>query len=150
MEQLSASAVRMTCSTAFLFITGREPGIPVQTGQQRVFGSPPKALRQPQNILLSVSNSAWHSMPMTGSYFIIKDRSLERRPPRMPVCRLLVGRGGPEERLLVERFGHELQPDRQAGDEAAGQGDGGQARQVGRQGADVVELHLQRIGLFAD
>src|SRR5436305_14653392 len=58
----------MTCSTAFLFITGSEPGIPVQTGQQRVFGSPPNAFLHPQNILLSVKSSAWHSIPTTGSY----------------------------------------------------------------------------------
>src|SRR5687768_2017956 len=69
--QLSASAVRTTCSTALRFITGSEPGSPRQTGQVRVFGSPPNSFRQPQNILLSVRSSAWHSIPTFVSYFAI-------------------------------------------------------------------------------
>jgi len=35
-------------------MTGSVPGIPWQTGQVRVLGSPPKAVEQPQNILLAV------------------------------------------------------------------------------------------------
>src|SRR5690348_14509265 len=53
-------------------MTGSEPGMPVQTGQQRVFGSPPKAFRHPQNILLSVKSSACTSIPITASYSGIK------------------------------------------------------------------------------
>ena len=38
-------------SIAFAFGTGSAPGMPRQTGQIFVFGSPPNSLRQPQNIL---------------------------------------------------------------------------------------------------
>ena len=44
-------------STTCLFRTGREPGIPVQTGQVWVFGSAPNAVEQPQNIFVLVASS---------------------------------------------------------------------------------------------
>jgi hypothetical protein len=52
MVQPSAKDVRKTCFTASLLNTGSAPGRPRHTGQQRVFGSPPKAFSHPQNILL--------------------------------------------------------------------------------------------------
>jgi hypothetical protein len=55
--QLSASDVRNTISMAAWFGTGSVPGIPRQTGQTRVFGSPPNATGQRQNI------------PTLGTYF---------------------------------------------------------------------------------
>src|SRR5215471_16526481 len=58
----------MTYLTAFLLATGSAPGSPMQTGQQRLFGSPPNAFRHPQNILLAVKSSAWTSIPITASY----------------------------------------------------------------------------------
>src|SRR5438094_2350395 len=67
-SQLSASAVRTTCSTAARLATGRLPGSPRQTGQHCVFGGAPNSVLQPQNILLAVSSSACTSMPTTGSY----------------------------------------------------------------------------------
>src|SRR5690242_3191916 len=70
-EQFNASAVRSTCSTAFLFGTGRLPGKPRQTGQHWVFGEAPNAVLQPQNILLAVNNSACTSIPMTVSYRVV-------------------------------------------------------------------------------
>ncbi len=57
----------MVASIAALFATGREPGRPRQTGQTRVFGSPPKSVGQPQNILVFVPSSTWVSRPITGS-----------------------------------------------------------------------------------
>src|SRR5471030_20841 len=56
------------CSMAFLFGTGNAPGSAKHTGQTWVFGSPPKTFGQPQNILLTVLSSTWHSIPMTTSY----------------------------------------------------------------------------------
>ena len=44
-------------SNAFLFKTGRVPGIPVQTGQVWVLGAPPNAVEQPQNIFVFVASS---------------------------------------------------------------------------------------------
>src|SRR4051794_16189418 len=66
--QLSATAVRRTCSTAARFGTGRLPGSPRQTGQHCVFGGAPNSVLHPQNILLTVSSSACTSMPITASY----------------------------------------------------------------------------------
>jgi hypothetical protein len=88
-SQFSASAVRNTISTAFLFITGREPGIPVQTGQHRVFGSPPKALAQEQNILLSVNSSACTSMPMQASH-----SAMNKPPPCVRLAVIVSEKGG--------------------------------------------------------
>src|SRR6266446_7057692 len=66
--QLSASAVRSTCSTALRFGTGKLPGRPRQTGQHWVLGGAPNSVLQPQNILLAVNSSACTSMPITASY----------------------------------------------------------------------------------
>jgi hypothetical protein len=55
-------------SIASPFTTGSEPGRPRQTGQVWVFGSAPKAVRQPQNILVVVPSSTCVSSPKTGSY----------------------------------------------------------------------------------
>jgi hypothetical protein len=67
MLQFSASPIRMADSIALPFTTGNEPGRPRQTGQVCVFGSAPKALTQPQNILDAVFSSTWTSRPSTGS-----------------------------------------------------------------------------------
>lgn len=52
-------------------LSGREPGIPVQTGQVCVFGAPPNAVEQPQKIFVFVANSTWTSSPMTVSYILL-------------------------------------------------------------------------------
>ena len=57
----------MVASMAALLATGSEPGRPRQTGQTWVFGSPPKSVGQPQNILVFVPSSTWVSRPITGS-----------------------------------------------------------------------------------
>ena len=59
--------MRMVYSIAFWLMTGSEPGRPRQTGQTWVFGSAPKAVVQPQNILVLVPSSTWVSRPITGS-----------------------------------------------------------------------------------
>lgn len=46
--QLRASPAASPYSTAFLFITGRAPGIPVHTGQQLVLGLLPNLVEQAQ------------------------------------------------------------------------------------------------------
>ena len=65
-----AIAVLMASSMAFLLVTGRTPGWPVQTGQILVLGVAPNLVEQPQNILLSVKSWAWISRPITVSYFM--------------------------------------------------------------------------------
>ena len=67
MEQFNASPMRMAYSMAFALATGSEPGSPMHTGQTWVLGSAPKAVGQPQNILVAVPNSTWTSRPITGS-----------------------------------------------------------------------------------
>ncbi len=59
--------MRMAYSIAFLLTTGSEPGRPRQTGQTWLFGSAPKPVAQPQNILVLVPSSTWVSRPITGS-----------------------------------------------------------------------------------
>ena len=54
-------------SIAIRFTTGSEPGRPRQTGQTWLFGSAPKMVVQPQNILVLVPSSTWVSRPITGS-----------------------------------------------------------------------------------
>jgi hypothetical protein len=42
---------------AVAFGTGSAPGMPRQTGQTFVFGSPPNSFAQPQNIFVAVLSS---------------------------------------------------------------------------------------------
>ena len=59
--------MRMVYSIDLALMTGSEPGRPRQTGQTWLFGSAPKPVVQPQNILVLVPSSTWVSRPMTGS-----------------------------------------------------------------------------------
>jgi hypothetical protein len=59
--------MRIVDSIACALTTGSAPGSPRQTGQVCVFGSAPKVVSQPQNILLAVPSSTCVSRPMTGS-----------------------------------------------------------------------------------
>ena len=68
MAQLAASPTARAYSTTCLFNTGREPGIPVHTGQVCVFGAPPNSVEQPQKIFVFVASSTWTSRPITVSY----------------------------------------------------------------------------------
>ena len=64
----------VTKSTPFcacLFSTGREPGIPVQTGHVCVFGAPPNSVLQEQKIFVLVASSTWTSRPITVSYCLL-------------------------------------------------------------------------------
>jgi hypothetical protein len=54
-------------SIAARLATGSEPGRPRQTGQTWVFGSPPNAVPQPQNIFVRVPSSTCVSRPIAGS-----------------------------------------------------------------------------------
>jgi hypothetical protein len=65
MVQRVAMPIVTAYSTTFRFNTGRTPGIPRQTGQTWVFGGAPKAVEQPQKILVLVLSWAWISSPMT-------------------------------------------------------------------------------------
>jgi hypothetical protein len=56
--QLMASAVLIPNSTARRLMTGSVPGMPWQTGQVWVLGGAPKAVEQPQNILVRVRSCA--------------------------------------------------------------------------------------------
>src|SRR5262245_1080928 len=55
---------------AFSLGTGSVPGWPRQTGHTFVLGGAPNAFGQPQNILVAVDSSTWHSRPMTASYSV--------------------------------------------------------------------------------
>ena len=61
----------MANSTTWRLSTGSVPGMPVQTGQQWVFGSPPNAAVQPQKIFVLVDSSTCTSRPTTISYAAI-------------------------------------------------------------------------------
>ena len=54
MRQFRAMAASVANSTAFLFRTGKAPGIPRQTGQTLVLGGAPKRVEQEQKILVAV------------------------------------------------------------------------------------------------
>ena len=58
----------MADSTPTSLTTGSDPGSPRHTGQTWVFGSAPKVVAQPQNILVCVPSSTCTSSPSTGSY----------------------------------------------------------------------------------
>jgi hypothetical protein len=47
---------RIEYSTALRLITGSTPGMPMHTGQTRLFGSPPKSIGHEQNILVFVAS----------------------------------------------------------------------------------------------
>src|SRR5712692_8325258 len=61
-------AARMAISTASRLSTGSAPGRPMHTGQTFVFGGAPKAVGQPQKILVAVASCTCTSRPITGSY----------------------------------------------------------------------------------
>jgi hypothetical protein len=92
-SQFSASPVSITSSTARRLMTGNVPGMPMQIGQVRVFGSSAAssagAVGQPQNIFDSVRSWAWTSMPMTVSYSV---RVLTAMRPIVPRVRRYAAR----------------------------------------------------------
>ena len=55
--QFIARPTARAYSTTCLFNTGREPGIPVHTGQVWVLGSPPNWVEQEQKIFVFVASS---------------------------------------------------------------------------------------------
>src|SRR5208282_600987 len=55
-------------SKARRFMTGRTPGIPVQTGHVAELGGRPNCVLQPQNSLVQVRSWTWTSRPMTIEY----------------------------------------------------------------------------------
>src|SRR5438045_1364939 len=70
--------------------TGRVPGWPRQTGQTFVLGGAPNALGHPQNILVAVESSTWHSRPMTVSNLFMRGPTIAApeggaRPPPAPI-----------------------------------------------------------------
>jgi hypothetical protein len=84
MSDSSARPARIVASIAFALGTGNAPGSPRQTGQTRVFGSPPNETGHPQNIfVLRLVSSVWISKPMTASHFSSTPdrRSLDTRVP---------------------------------------------------------------------
>src|SRR5256885_327315 len=65
--QPNAFPARIAIVTAPRLSAGSAPGRPRQTGQTWVFAGAPKAVEQPQKILLLVRSCACTSRPMTGS-----------------------------------------------------------------------------------
>src|SRR5262245_34690026 len=63
----TATAARTASSTARPLITGRAPGRPSETVSTWLFGSRPKTVVAPENILVAVLSWQWTSRPMTGS-----------------------------------------------------------------------------------
>ena len=90
--------------------TGNAPGKPPQTMQTSVFGGA-SAYRaeQPQYILDLVSNWAWTSSPMTGSYFISVIPT--RRMFCMPIRLALIHVTDAQQQLLRQVSPHDLHPD---------------------------------------
>src|SRR5688500_13221246 len=74
-------------SIAVSFGTGRDPGRPRHTGHTFVFGGAPNSLRQPQNILVSVESSTWHSRPITVSYAAMTREAYRTTPTSLRVSR---------------------------------------------------------------
>ena len=64
--QFVASPTAIAYSTTCLFKTGREPGIPVQTGQVWVFGAPPNSVEQAQKLGIPLGEP----LMFLNSYFI--------------------------------------------------------------------------------
>ena len=65
---------------------GSVPGSPVHTGQQWVFGSPPKSGGAGAEYLDLVESSTWVSSPTTISYFIALPPFREGVTPESPLC----------------------------------------------------------------
>ena len=63
---MDMAVCRKTCLDGklyhFLLRTGRDPGIPVQTGQVCVFGAPPNSVEHPQKIFVFVASSTCTSV----------------------------------------------------------------------------------------
>src|SRR5215475_11872289 len=70
MRQFRPRAALIAITTATRFKTGRAPGNPRQTGQVLTLGASPKRVEHEQNNLDFVRSCAWHSRPMTASYFM--------------------------------------------------------------------------------
>src|SRR5690348_5800241 len=68
MSERSARPSLIVSSIARRFGTGSAPGNARHTGHVCVLGSPPKPLRQRQNIFVSVFSWTWISSPITGSH----------------------------------------------------------------------------------
>src|SRR3989338_2771070 len=72
MVQLRARPTRRTFCIAASLCTGKVPGCPRQMGQTFTFGFfSRESLKQEQNILLFVFNSACISKPIVGVYFML-------------------------------------------------------------------------------
>src|SRR5919108_5494410 len=67
MSESRARPIRIVYSMAFSFGTGSDPGWPRQTSHTRELGGAPNSFGQPQNILVAVESSTWHSSPTTVS-----------------------------------------------------------------------------------
>src|SRR6266702_7964275 len=147
-SQPSASPIRVANSTTFRLSEGSTPGSARQTGQVWAFGSPPKAVEQPQKILLRVRSWACTSSPITTSKSETPISVLQSRGGwQRPDLTLERARGAQEHRL-VEGPADELQAHRHPlrRVQAAGQRDPGQRRQVAGHGEDVGEVHGERVG----
>src|SRR5262245_3491163 len=83
--------MRMVASIAARLATGSEPGRPRHTGQICVLGSAPNAVRQPQNIFVRVPSSTCTSSPMTGSYRLTTDSTLDTAVALMLLAHLTNG-----------------------------------------------------------
>ena len=66
----------------------------------------------------------------------------------MPPGRLLVGIGDVKERLLAKVPAEELHAHRQSVDESGRHGDARHAGDIGGEGADIAEVHLEGIVRF--
>ena len=132
-----ASPTETAYSSTCLFSTGREPGIPVHTGQVWALGLPPKAVEQPQKILVRVASSTCTSRPMTVSYSIDLSslsnlRILFTGVIKQLFCRLFTGVSSCQQLLFLKTVPHKLQANGQPpGAAAAGKADSGQSRQIG-------------------
>src|SRR5579875_2804227 len=129
MSQSNASPIITPNCTARWLTTGSAPGRPRQVGQVWVLGGSPKETSQPQNIFVRVLSWTWISSPMTASKAPVVSATPHSprcaRHPSVEADRLLQRVGGVEQAALAERRPRELESDRQAVAQAAGDGDRG-------------------------
>ena len=126
------------------------PGCAVQTGQMRVFGSPPDSFAQRQNILLRVFSCTWISRPITASQ-PVRDAahaaapSSRRRAPGRTRTRARA-RAPAASSVFSEKAGPtSWRPTGRPSLRPARDREAGQAREVHGQREEVARVHRERI-----
>src|SRR5690606_35648825 len=146
--QLRARPALMINSNARSLSTGKAPGSARQTGQTFVFGSAPNSFLQPHHTLVSVASSTWTSRPTTVSHpFVMLPASFRVQwgLRSVELRHLLIGPRELQQATVLKALADELQSDGQAVGETTRNGNGRQAGQVDRYGANVRCIRADRV-----